>query len=1145
MSTVLSFTRQGLDSFGEDLVVPLLLQRRSSRGTGGAGCFADDNSSDTQAVVDLNASLNALTSPASDFSFLRHLIRLDVSHNRLTTLEGLLPPRLRFLNVSANQLASLAGIEHLQLLDTLLCSQNRVASLTRLVSAASPNVPSPLLLPASLRILDASYNCITSLRGVERCAGMAVLRLEANSLATLRAVQPVAALSALGVLAVAGNPVAAAVAALLHGRQRPAASGADENVVVATFAKALARIAEVDVVSKSFGQQQQLDAANDDPLSAKWGDRNNDARAINNHRITNATTINNNSSVVSFRHDGSDLVTDAAAPTSSSSPAPFGALSPMSPRTPPPPQQQQQHPRSSLNVATATGGARLAALDMDVSVATASPAGTPTPTSTAQQAESTPPPKKIVAKVGVASTTTATASPAPPSSSPAPPTPSWATPTAADSSFGYVVLGRDAVTLAAWPEPDLSMQTTLSAIARQKSSSIRTQRRPSFGGGAAGRSASIAAAASTSSSRRLSLASSPLRRPGSASAGAAERTRRPLSSSLVSSRRGSGAATSAAPAPASSSPPPTPVAAAPPKAAPIAAAPPAIQLPSSAAASTPDATEHFGAICSALTDANVILRRVSGPQHFVAATARQHETQQALRRQPACSEASSSANFIMLGSDLLVQATKLPNNRRPARSKSANAATPAAALPSSPSSSPTRRRVHTVGAGGEVFLPVSAPSASSQLGGTNNNTGKPRIPDAVAVAALAQTALRSEDEAGQRRLEAEAQARADAAERQRRDEAAAAQKIRSDLDAARSENAELLRRVDELAGAAARQKAQVADQRKRRLEQQQRLFGTSSSSASSSRMARSVSSSSAAAAAAAGSTNVFQTSVRSTMLPRPTPTSPRAAPGAATTARRASSSVSFARQTDFSAAAGVNARRRGAAAAATSAAIDAATATMAPATTAPAQQPQQQQPPTRNAAANVFTVATAATQPLGVTRARIQMKVNDAIARMAAANAAVFAAAPQMSSSSYVDPVVANSLLEHDDHGVHHHQRWVDEQRQQRQQNQQQQRQQQQHPSNGVDGAKVLAAAPAPDVIARQRAAAQREPAVIAAETARATAKLRAELDERHRAAVAAAAAGQSTRSLRRSSVSARGVISSAAAARRSSSSSAALSARK
>jgi Leucine-rich repeat (LRR) protein len=90
---------------------------------------------------------------------------LDLSNNKLTSIEGLADLPLRELRLSGNSLVSLHGLDRLPRLSTLLVADNLITSL------------SPLARCDSLTLVDASCNQLRDVRQTEFLGGMQWLRV--------------------------------------------------------------------------------------------------------------------------------------------------------------------------------------------------------------------------------------------------------------------------------------------------------------------------------------------------------------------------------------------------------------------------------------------------------------------------------------------------------------------------------------------------------------------------------------------------------------------------------------------------------------------------------------------------------------------------------------------------------------------------------------------------------------------------------------------------------------------------------------------------------------------------------------------------------------------------------------------------------
>jgi Leucine-rich repeat (LRR) protein len=148
----------------------------------------------TPDLVRLDAAGNRLTSPLPGMGHLVDLRWLNLSKNRLTSLDSVASlPSLQVLNVShnelagklsvgrlrgltalvvnANQITSLGGLEKLNKLETLIVSNNKVAELSGWISPAT-----------SLTKLSASNNPVTNFSGIRSLREMKELRLNSTGM---------------------------------------------------------------------------------------------------------------------------------------------------------------------------------------------------------------------------------------------------------------------------------------------------------------------------------------------------------------------------------------------------------------------------------------------------------------------------------------------------------------------------------------------------------------------------------------------------------------------------------------------------------------------------------------------------------------------------------------------------------------------------------------------------------------------------------------------------------------------------------------------------------------------------------------------------------------------------------------------------
>jgi hypothetical protein len=124
-----------------------------------------------------------------------HLRELDISHNMLTSLEGLgACTALRVLNVSDNHIEDVSGLDYLPL-EELDISRNRLTRLRNLRR-----------LP-SLEVLHADGNKLEGLRGLKMCGALHTLTAANNRVHNVYEVEHLQPCRQLQVLSLASNTV--------------------------------------------------------------------------------------------------------------------------------------------------------------------------------------------------------------------------------------------------------------------------------------------------------------------------------------------------------------------------------------------------------------------------------------------------------------------------------------------------------------------------------------------------------------------------------------------------------------------------------------------------------------------------------------------------------------------------------------------------------------------------------------------------------------------------------------------------------------------------------------------------------------------------------------------------------------------------
>jgi len=137
------------------------------------------------ALTLLDVSANQLTTLAG-IEQLQALTALLAPGNQLTTLAGIEQLKaLTTLDVGYNQLTTLAGIEHLKALITLGAVGNQLTTLAGIEQLKA------------LRMLYVSYNQLTTLAGIEQLKALTTLYVSDNQLTTLAGIEQLKALTTL------------------------------------------------------------------------------------------------------------------------------------------------------------------------------------------------------------------------------------------------------------------------------------------------------------------------------------------------------------------------------------------------------------------------------------------------------------------------------------------------------------------------------------------------------------------------------------------------------------------------------------------------------------------------------------------------------------------------------------------------------------------------------------------------------------------------------------------------------------------------------------------------------------------------------------------------------------------------------------
>jgi Leucine-rich repeat (LRR) protein len=150
--------------------------------------------------MDLLLSLNAMGNRIDAFDVptkLEFLQTIDLSHNKLTSWNGIECPHLRYLNLSKNELSSVSGLDQNPELQTLLLADNkpltscqglgltsvRELTLTNCGLESLEGLGS-LVLPT----LDLSDNALKDLKGLNTTGVLKKLKLDGNPIESLDAI---------------------------------------------------------------------------------------------------------------------------------------------------------------------------------------------------------------------------------------------------------------------------------------------------------------------------------------------------------------------------------------------------------------------------------------------------------------------------------------------------------------------------------------------------------------------------------------------------------------------------------------------------------------------------------------------------------------------------------------------------------------------------------------------------------------------------------------------------------------------------------------------------------------------------------------------------------------------------------------------
>lgn len=186
----------------------------------------------------VNLAKNKLTS-LKPLSSLKHLLTLNVSENQLSSLQTLpSPANLLYINLSSNQLKSIGNLSTNQYLQRLNLNNNLISEISGIeqlpnlqyLSLSSNKIVRVSGIPASLhsldlskneirkigtgfsklsllKILDLSYNKISSLKGTEDLESLMMLNLKGNLMRKIITLDHVAGLALLSEIDLSENLV--------------------------------------------------------------------------------------------------------------------------------------------------------------------------------------------------------------------------------------------------------------------------------------------------------------------------------------------------------------------------------------------------------------------------------------------------------------------------------------------------------------------------------------------------------------------------------------------------------------------------------------------------------------------------------------------------------------------------------------------------------------------------------------------------------------------------------------------------------------------------------------------------------------------------------------------------------------------------
>lgn len=156
----------------------------------------------------LDLSANEITN-ISGLEFLNTLYWLDLSNNKLSIIEGLKTlTSLNELSLSSNQITKIKGLETLIVLDELNLSSNQITkieNLETLISLKGLDLHSNQLTKiegleqlAVLNSLNLSDNHLTKIEGLEKLEGLIILDLSSNYLQKIEGLKKLTLLNSLG-----------------------------------------------------------------------------------------------------------------------------------------------------------------------------------------------------------------------------------------------------------------------------------------------------------------------------------------------------------------------------------------------------------------------------------------------------------------------------------------------------------------------------------------------------------------------------------------------------------------------------------------------------------------------------------------------------------------------------------------------------------------------------------------------------------------------------------------------------------------------------------------------------------------------------------------------------------------------------------